>query len=289
MIGTILDIETTGYLKFMTLPDGTSVLSDESEILEVGFINVDMKTCRPLTHGVLYFYKPYFNVESEAQSVHKITRGFISAYEDKFQQNLIALNALMQNAIIIGKNSERFDIPFIEAFINKHGGTKMNIPHLVKKVGMKGYYGGTVSYDKDLSSLDMQSVYKNRFKKLYADKYGVKLGYNVIFEESLNKFEQGLGIKLDNAQISTLRGTHDMLIGLSRMDTVYPIPSKQALSAQKRGTLTEYVDVIPNGRHMVDTFYESLTKERYTGAHGALYDCVATLVVWLEAKANGLC
>lgn len=289
MIGTVLDIETTGYLKFTTLPDGTSVLSDESEILEVGFINVDMDTCRPLTHGVLYFYKPYFNVESDAQRVHGLTREFLQQYEDKFTENLIALNALMQNAIIIGKNCANFDIPFIEKFILKHGGTKLNIPALVHKAGMQAYYGGKVYYDKDLSSLDMQNIYKSRYKKLYAGKYGLQLGLNANYEESVKKFEDGLGIKLDGSQLSALKDMHDKLIQMRFTDTVYPLPTRQPLSAQKRGTLTEYIEVIPNGKHMVEAFYESLTKERSTGAHGALYDCVATLVVWLEAKANGLC
>lgn len=289
MIGTVIDIETTGYLKFMTLPDGTSVLSDESEILEVGFVNVDMNTCRPLSHGTIYFYKPYFNVESDAQRVHGLTREFLQQYEDRFEESLIALNALMQSAIIIGKNSHAFDIPFIESFIKKHGGPKMDIPNLVFKANMDAYERGKVGYDKDLSSLDMQSVYKDRFKKLYADKYGVNLGLMANFEESVEKFESGLGIKLDASQLATLKDIHDKYVSIRQTSMVYPLPTRPALSAQKRGTLTEYIDVIPNGQAMVNAYYESLTKERSTGAHGALYDCVATLIVWLEAKAHGLC
>lgn len=289
MIGTVIDIETTGYLKFMNLPDGTSVLSDESEILEVGFVNVDMNTCRPLSHGTIYFYKPYFNVESDAQRVHGLTREFLQQYEDRFEESLIALNALMQSAIIIGKNSHAFDIPFIENFIKKHGGPKMDIPNLVFKANMNAYESGKVWYDKELSSLDMQSIYKDRFKKLYADKYSLNLGLMASFDESISKFENGLGIKLDASQLATLKDIHDKYVSVRQTSAVYPLPTRQALSAQKRGTLTEYLDVIPNGQAMVNAYYESLTKERSTGAHGALYDCVATLIVWLEAKANGLC
>lgn len=289
MIGTILDIETTGYLKFDVDSSGYSVLSDNSEILEVGFINVDMTTCRPLTHGTLYFYKPYFNVESDSQRVHKLTRDFLQQYEDKFTENLIALNALMQHAIIIGKNSEKFDIPFIEAFIKKHGGDKFDIPALVLTADMKAYHGGHVTYDKDVGSIDMQQIYKQRFHDLYAQKYGVILGAGVDFDDSISKFESGLGVKLNAEQITTLHDTHSRFIEVHHMDRVYPIPEKPMLSNQKKGTLTEYVEVIPGGYKAVQEFYANLTKDRTTGAHGALYDAVATYLVWLDAKINKLC
>jgi len=132
MIGTIIDIETTGWLKFETNPTtGVSTLSDESEILEIGFINIDMQTKKILTHGTLYFYKPYFHVESQAQSVHGLTREFLKQYEGDFNKNMIALNSLIQSGCLIGKNSEKFDIPFIKAFIDKHMGRKFDIPLLV--------------------------------------------------------------------------------------------------------------------------------------------------------------
>ncbi|MBR3599848.1 MAG: hypothetical protein IKL53_08200 [Lachnospiraceae bacterium] len=244
MNGTIIDIETTGYLSFDLIkepsPYGTgdierSVLSNRSEILEVGFINVDLSTCEILKYGTLYFYKPYFEVESGAQSVHRITRDFISKYENQFERNLIALNSLMQCNCIIGKNSDAFDIPFIRAFLEKHGGPILNIENLVQKLDMKSYNGGKVKYFNDTYPLDLQKIFKDHYRDLHYEKYG------------------------------------------------------QRLAPTKKGTLTQYVDVIPRGQEAVDFIYGGMQKDRETGAHGALYDAVCTYVVWLNAKACKLC
>ena len=244
MIGTIIDIETTGWLKFDMIKEpnpyvpGTfidkSVLSNESEILEVGYININMETNKILTYGTLYFYKPYFNIENDAQKVHGLTRDFLMKYEDKFMDNIIALNAMLQSTCIIGKNSNKFDVPFIKAFIEKHVGDIMDIPALVQKLSMNSYSGGKVRYFNDTYALDMQSIYRERYHELYRDKTGIKL-----------------------------------------------MPGK-------KGKLEEYIEVINNGQQAVDYIYNSLDKDRVTGAHGALYDAVMTYVVWLDAKMNNL-
>lgn len=173
MIGTVIDIETTGYLKFVRDVNKNSVLSDESEICEVGFMNIDMSTGAIVHSGVLYFYKPYYNLENDAAKKHKLTREFLSQYEGDFENNLIALNALLQSAVIIGKNSKVFDIPFMKAFIEKHGGYKLNIPHLVSALGMKGYNGGTVTYDGGTGSIDMQQVWHKRYVRFVYEKTGI--------------------------------------------------------------------------------------------------------------------
>lgn len=235
MIGTVIDIETTDWLKFNTDASGWSQLSDTSEILEVGFMNINMDTRKILTYGTLYFYKPYFNVESDAQMTHGLTRDFLMQYEGKFEENLIALNSLIQSTCIIGKNSDTFDIPYIKAFIEKHAGDDFNIPDLVLKLDMKAYGGGKVRYNDTLYALDMQKIYKERFHDLYYDIH------------------------------------------------------KQKLAPQKRGTLSEYIDVINHGQEAVDIVYGGMQKDRVTGAHGALYDAVMTYVVWCDACNAGLC
>lgn len=234
MIGTVIDIETTGWLRFQQV-NGWSTLHDESEILEVGFINVNMDTKKILTHGTLYFYKPYFFVESEAQKVHGLTREFLQQFEQDFMMNLIALNSLIQCTCLIGKNSDKFDIPFIKAFIEKHAGDKFNIPDVVTRLNMKGYNGGRIGYDDSLYPLDMQTIFKDRYHELFYQKYGV------------------------------------------------------TCASQKRGKLEEYIDVINGGREATEIVYDSLTKDRVTGAHGALYDAVMTYVVWCDARNNKLC
>ena len=234
MIGTVIDIETTGYLQFDT-STGVSQLADTSEILEVGFLNIDMETREILTHGTLYFYKPYFYVESPAQEVHRLTRDFIKNYEDQFTMNLVALNSLIQSTCLIGKNSDKFDIPFIKAFIRKHAGDAFDLPEVVRQLGMKAYNGGKVYYNDTLYALDMQTLYKDRFHELYYDKTGNKLPPN------------------------------------------------------KRGTLSQYIEVIPYAQEAVDLVYNGLSKDRVTGAHGALYDAVMTYVVWCDASNANLC
>lgn len=234
MVGLVIDIESTGYLQF-SMDSGESQLADTSEILEVGYILIDMTTRKILAYGTLYFYKPYFWVESPAQQVHGLTREFLEQYEDQFMNNLIALNSLIQSTCIIGKNSDKFDIPFIKAFIRKHAGDKFDIPAVVTTLKMKGYNGGTVGYNDTLYAMDMQRLYKDRFHDLYFDKTGHKLASN------------------------------------------------------KKGTLSEYISVIPSGQEAVDFVYDSLKKDRVTGAHGALYDAVMTYVVWCDACNAKIC
>lgn len=174
MIGTVIDIETTDWLKFNTV-DGVSQLSDNSEILEVGYININMDTKAILTYGTLYFYKPYFNIESPAQQTHGLTRDFLKQYEQDFEKNLIALNSLIQSTCLIGKNSDKFDIPYIKAFIKKHAGDKFDIPNLVFKLNMDAYNGGKIIYEDGLYAMDMQTIYKTRYHSLHYDKYGYPL------------------------------------------------------------------------------------------------------------------
>ena len=136
--GIVVDIETTGYLNFDTRPDGSTVLSDKSEILSVGYLRVDLDTNRIFDAGVLYFYKPYFEIENQAQSVHHLQRSFLEQFEDKFEENLAMLETLLINTVIIGKNSNAFDIPFIEEFLTKHRGSP-TLYSYINSLGMKNY------------------------------------------------------------------------------------------------------------------------------------------------------
>jgi DNA polymerase III epsilon subunit-like protein len=177
MIGTVIDIETTGFLKFDTI-NGVSQLSDNSEILEVGYINIDMDRREILTYGTLYFYKPYFNIESDAQRVHGLTREFLKQYEQDFEKNLIALNSMIQCTCIIGKSSNSFDIPFINAFIKKHAGYKFDIEDLSIDLNMSAYERGKVHYVNSYYADDMQVLYKDRYHDLFYEKYGYSLMKN---------------------------------------------------------------------------------------------------------------
>lgn len=235
MIGTFIDIETTGFLAYDKDEKGIAKLRDDREILEVGFLIADMATKKILNHGVLYFYKPYFQIENDAQAIHGLTRPFLKNYEQDFEKNLIILNSIIQNTCIVGKNSTNFDIPFIKAFLEKHIGPMYDIGHMVFKENMKTYGEAPFLYDPNITSLDMQILYHDKYRDRYYDKY-------------------------------------------QRM----PAPNK-------KGKLEEYIELIPGGLEATQHVYNSLTKDRETGAHGALYDTVMTYIVWCDAKNNKLC
>ena len=154
MLANVIDIETTGLLKYDE--NGTLI----PDILEYAYITVDTETLQVLDNGTLYFYRPDFDIENDAQKIHGLTRDFLKQYEGDFFKNLCALNAMYQNGLFIGKNSNRFDLPFIKSFIEKYGKLSMDIQLVVNDIGMKGYKGGVVIYENNVQSIDVQETYK---------------------------------------------------------------------------------------------------------------------------------
>ena len=143
MIYTILDIETTGLSR------------NHDQILEVGYMQVN-RVCSILRHGAFYFYKPEWIIENQAQSVHQLYRSFLSEKcpdDNTFMENLATLYTLCEQGVLIGKNSGKFDIPFIESFLNRHA------------IGLPDF--------KLRGALDLQNAYAPRYKEYYARKNGV--------------------------------------------------------------------------------------------------------------------
>lgn len=240
MLLTVLDIETTGLFKF----DANNTLIPD--IIEVAYAFVDTDDMLIHKHGVLYFYKPEFDIESPAQEVHHIERSFLEKYEDQFEENLIALASLMTNATILGKNSEKFDIPFINRFIEKYKGRSYDVEHITDYAEMKNYDNtGNIFHVNDVQSIDLQKLYAPIFRlKQYYDKIG-RLGDLVSGKVPKSEWS---GLHFDE---------------------------------RKRGKLQEYVDLTPGAREMIDSVYGSLEKDRETREHGALYDVVMTYVMYL--------
>ena len=222
MIKTVMDIETTGFYK---LNEDKTTLLDSSEIVEVGYIQIDDTNFDIVNYGTLYFYKPYFNLENEAAAVHGLTREFLEPYEKDFDRNLIALCSLMENCVMIGKNNRNFDLPYIQSFIKKHAKFDTNIPALVAGLNMKDYNDHKFYYGSSVTVIDTQELYMPIWRSIQFAKTGE--------------------------------------------------------TTRKWGTLGQYIESIDGGQQLTQEFYDSLEKARVTGAHGALYDCCMTLVIYL--------
>ena len=131
----VLDIETTGFSR------------DGDNILEVGYIRID-HNLNIHQSGTLFFYKDDFRIESAAQSVHRLSRSYLQGYADEFDTNICALYSMMYNSTIIGKNSNTFDMPFIQSFCNRYM-KDADVPAL-----------------KILKALDLQDVYTPIYRQL---------------------------------------------------------------------------------------------------------------------------
>lgn len=243
MLYTVLDIETTGLMKF----DANSDLIPD--LLEASFLQVDSKTLRVLKSGSLYFYQPHFDIENDAQSIHQLERKFLMQFEDQFEENLIALAALVTNGVIMGKNSKKFDIPFINHFISKYKGKDYDIGDITSRVAMKNYdKTGIVYHESNVQHIDIQ--------ELYSPVYRVK------------KYLQDVG-EIDKF--------YDKSFTADEFNKINDYTDKR-----KRGQLIDYVRMMPNGLAYTESLYDSLPKERETKEHGALYDVCMTYVIWLD-------
>ena len=134
MLFTIVDAETT------------SKWVNKAEILELGYMQVNEKL-EIIRYGNLYFYKSEFDIENEAQAVHKLQRSFLEKYESSFTENIIKLYTLTQKSILVGKNSDRYDIPLIINFLKRHA-PELDTIEVVK-------------------SIDIQEKFKKRFREYY--------------------------------------------------------------------------------------------------------------------------
>lgn len=171
MLGLVMDIETTGWF---TISPQTGTLPDDNEILEVGYLRINTDTYEIYGGGTLNFYKPYFNVESEAQKVHGLTREYLEQFEGDFDRNLIALNALVQQTCIIGKNSTSFDVPYIREFLLKHSMDAFNMTRAVRKAKIKRFSDGQlIDYEPWLYSIDVQDAFTDEWKRISAHEFGI--------------------------------------------------------------------------------------------------------------------
>lgn len=192
--GLVIDIETTSYLKTNSVfrtTDGRAIdfntasvqerangawrdeLADDANILSVGYLRVDLDSNNIIGAGTLYFYKPHFNVEATTH-VHGLTREFLSTYESEFDKNIAKLEALMLNAVVIGKNVKAFDIQFIRLFLQKYRGD-FSLYQFINSIGMQTYDKTKLRIFDTMTTLDVQSIFAPVYRKLCAHIYGVEL------------------------------------------------------------------------------------------------------------------
>lgn len=243
MLYTFIDLETTGLLKYDANYD---LIPD---ILEASFLCVNSDTLRIVKNGTLWFYQPHFDIENDAQRIHHITRDFLMQFEDQFEENVIALQALVTNSTLISKNGKKFDIPFIKHWVTKYVGNRYDIGEITCNLGMKAYdEKSIVKHFSEIQSVDMQD--------LYAPVYRVKA-----YMKALDEYDKFESPEFTQAEFDMYDSQTDH---------------------RKKGKLEEYIASIKNGRELVEMFYEPLAKDISTKEHGGLYDCVMTYVVWLD-------
>lgn len=204
MVGTILDIETTGFS------------GSKDELLEVGLMRIDTETKDVLSYDNLYFWKEGYPV-GQTTHIHGLTTEFLRDYYEKnkvtqtgltlFEENIVKLSAYFYGSIVIGKNSNNFDIPFLHKWVAR---ATDGMFHFEKwRMGIP---------------IDMQVE--------FSPKYQILAG----------------------------------------------------ISGNKKGTLSEYIEVIPRGKELTDRLYNSLEIGRGGRAHTALYDVCMTYVVYCYWK-----
>ncbi len=77
---------------------------------------------QPVDRGSLYFFREGMPMDPGASRVNGLTYEYLSQYKQQFFDNLIRMFTVMNNNILVGYNSDRYDIPLIRNFIMRNGG-----------------------------------------------------------------------------------------------------------------------------------------------------------------------
>lgn len=114
MLGSIIDIETTGFSK------------DTDNVVEVGIIRFDTDTWKIISDHNLFFWKEGYDADKTTH-IHGLTNDFLRKYYEEhketktglslFDENMVTLVSALFGCVFIGKNSNAFDIPFLGKWI----------------------------------------------------------------------------------------------------------------------------------------------------------------------------
>ncbi len=242
MIGLILDIETTSYPKYITDSEMQPALAPGCNILSVAYMHVNLANMKYLDYGILYFWQKGWYSSPEALAVHGLTDSYMQQFEPQFEENLLKLNALMQNAVIIGKNSKSFDIPYIKAFLQTYApelnAVRFSFANPYTLVGSTKKQ----TYVDQLYSIDVQKIMSGKYFKEAPDEPPVQHDCTYY---AWCAYKKGIDVK-----------------------------------PTKKGKLKEYIDVF-DIEGTINGLYQECLKTGITTYHDALYDTVATYVVLL--------
>lgn len=111
MIYTVIDIETTGLLY-----DKNTHKRLNNDIIQFSYVRLN-DNFEVINHGTLHFYYEGMSWSDEAEKIHHISLEYLKQFKDDFEKNLQIMYTIMCKANVVGFNSDKFDIPFIEYWL----------------------------------------------------------------------------------------------------------------------------------------------------------------------------
>lgn len=115
MIYTVVDVETSG------------LSTDSDDVLSFSYALTDGHEI--FAADTLYFWNDSMKWSEESYKIHKLSKEFLSQFEDDFQKNIRAMYTIVQGSILTGYNSgykdssnvlHGFDFKIIQSFLRRH-------------------------------------------------------------------------------------------------------------------------------------------------------------------------
>lgn len=139
MLYTIFDIESNGLIR--TVQDGPIKRVIYPEVLEVGYIQIN-EYLDILRGGSFYFYKPDWKLQQSALNVNGLSEAILAEHESEFDDSIVKLWTIMEQGRLIGKNSDKFDIPVCIEMLDKYG-SHVGRPTILQKIDMQKVWAPT--------------------------------------------------------------------------------------------------------------------------------------------------
>lgn len=106
---TVFDIETTG------------LNTEICDIVQFAYSMFDSDNNFVRAESLYFYYDGMHWDDEVADKTHKFTIDFLQQYKDKFRENCIRMFTVLNEANVIGHNSENFDVPFVTRWLCRRG------------------------------------------------------------------------------------------------------------------------------------------------------------------------